>query len=1704
VRADIYYYTHAGGGDFNSSSDPYVAWFDTTVPGNVTVPPGGADAYIARSGTVGVTGVTVFQNASYDVTPLNSLIVDNQNTLSQTSGASMMAVAGSEIVGQTAAATFNLLAGKNTTSNLYLGYNNATGLGIFNQSGGTNTVSSFFQVGSWGGAGTYTLSGSGVLIATSTVSVGFWVGSVGSFVQSGGTAVMGALAMGDFGGAAGTSIGNYNLSGGNLTVATTAFIGANSIGRFTQTGGVHLAANLTVGNTATAAGTYTLSGTGLLTVSNSAYIGNFGTGNFAQTGGTFNVNGSGSNGLYLGFATGSIGTYSLGGGILNVPNNEFIGYGGIGVFSQTAGTHLIGGTNNTLFVGYNAGASGTYTLAGTGSLAPGYMQIGWLGNGNFIQSGGSNNILFDALIGSQLGSSGTYTLSGGTFTVGGQLIVGEHATGTFNQTGGSANVNFLNLGRWLDGGSNVVGTYNLSSGAYLTSVGDQWIGSVGNGTFNQTGGSNTVGGSLHLGWSDSGTSHTVGTYNLSGGNLTAPTEYVGWGGVGVFTQSGGTNSITSTGTNGLGIGYLLSGNGTYTLSGGVLNTGATIFVGNGGTGTLNINGGSVTVGNDHSITIGDMPGSSGTVNLSAGTVVLTGNQFTGFGGVGTINQTGGSLSVAGYQSIGDQPTISGTYNLSGTAATLSVTGPEFVGGSGIGTFNQSGGTNNAGSLSVAQNAGSTGTYTLSGSTSILNVITNEAVGYGGTGNFIQFAGFHTIALNLNIGGLPGSSGSYALSGGLLNVQSAGEIVGNFGSGYFTQTGGVHNVVGGLTIAANPGSSGHYDFFGGNLNAHVTNNGIFKQTGGVFTGSFTNAGSFTYGGGFFNGRFVQQPIGQFSFAAPASTFQALGGITLFGSIGIDSFHTILGGTGTSAAGVGIEGGFADLFGGTLGGGPILNNGTLFGYGTLAGTGFTNNAVFTQSGGDFYLATTGSIVNSGAMNLAAGKQLVLSGTSLVNAGTINVAGAQVTGGNALVNSYAGVVTGPGMIAAPFTNNGSIVVLAGSLNVVQPWANAGSVQVIASGASLGGGAMVNSGIISLSAVGAAIGSASINNVGRIQGFGTIASPQLINAGTIAPSGGGTLAVTGTIFNPAPGLIRISSGNEFLAASGLAVNLGTIDLQGGIFDNNNKPLANAGIITGYGTLSTGGLTNTPGQVITFNGGLATVNGPVTNSAGATIRASYYPVLFAGPVVNNGTIKVSGAPTNTVTFASSYGGSGLYFSDPADNYFQDINVTPGGQVVGATGDHFFIAGTYLNAGTYSNDGGTLAGQNVINQGSFNQLAGTATILALSGTGAATVGGGGGGAGTAIVSVYSLSQGSVTINSGGTLTIRPASMRFTNAATNLQLNGTGTLDISNHELLASTAPATIKSYLANAYDPNGNADWGQHGLTSSVAKTNPTSFSIGYAYGGDQSAQDAGVTTKNGTPLGATQTITRPVLVGDANMDGVVDFFDITQILGYKYNTGQTASYTDGDLDYSGHVDFFDIVLLLSANYNSGQVFGPAAARATPSLTSPHHTATPTGVVASATTIGAPGDGKPDFEYNPLTGDLRFRTDGGTFTTTGGSASFVSSLTISSASGILLPGGASSPFATGTGATLTSTLLSSALTNSPGFSDNFDIGIVLAPGLDGATLAADLTVKYQSLNGGSLKAADVTLLVPEPAGLVFAGLGAVGFLARRRLRPRRL
>ena len=68
-----------------------------------------------------------------------------------------------------------------------------------------------------------------------------------------------------------------------------------------------------------------------------------------------------------------------------------MGYNGTGTFTQSGGTNTISATLRGLYLGYNPGSSGSYTLSG-GSLSSEYEFVGYYGTGNFTQSGGTNTI----------------------------------------------------------------------------------------------------------------------------------------------------------------------------------------------------------------------------------------------------------------------------------------------------------------------------------------------------------------------------------------------------------------------------------------------------------------------------------------------------------------------------------------------------------------------------------------------------------------------------------------------------------------------------------------------------------------------------------------------------------------------------------------------------------------------------------------------------------------------------------------------------------------------------------------------------------------------------------------------------------------------------------------------------------------------------------------------------------------------------------------------------------------------------------------------------------------------------------------------------------------------------------------------------------------------------------------------------------------
>src|SRR5207248_1149821 len=136
------------------------------------------------------------------------------------------------------------------------------------------------------------------------------------------------------------------------------------------------------------------------------------------------------------------------------------------------------------------------------------------------------------------------------------------------------------------------------------------------------------------------------------------------------------------------------------------------------------------------------------------------------------------------------------------------------------------------------------------------------------------------------------------------------------------------------------------------------------------------------------------------------------------------------------------------------------------------------------------------------------------------------------------------------------------------------------------------------------------------------------------------------------------------------------------------NQAISNTGRITGWGSFSSGALTNN--NLITFTGGFSTINGTVTNAAGKQIRVAYNPALFTGNVSNNGIFKNT---STTITFAGTYTENGTFISDPADNFFNNVNISSSGAWVGGVGDRFFVSGNFLNQSTNTTQWDTVAAE---------------------------------------------------------------------------------------------------------------------------------------------------------------------------------------------------------------------------------------------------------------------------------------------------------------------------------------------------------------------------------------------------------------------------
>lgn len=411
--------------------------------------------------------------------------------------------------------------------------------------------------------------------------------------------------------------------------------------------------------------------------------------------------------------TGNIATISAS---ISSPVDIFVGDGAAtnGRLDHTAGVASTGG-GNWMFVGRNGG-NGVYNLANTAGSGGTFTNYA-TGDGSMFVVGGEANLF----IGGQSGAGSTGTVNVNTLgglTVINQIQIGTNtSTGTLNIDAGSVtSQNWTEIGN----GAGSTGNLNMSGGSLIkTGVNNLIIGANGStGNANITGGrlesnnqlwiANNAGSIANASLSGTGTivsgnAMAIGRNNLNVGNPAI---------IGTLTMTGGT--LSKNGANhfcigGSGDGTAAPGRGRFVQSDGAVNVNGEFWVGNNqdSVGEYNLSGGTVT--NNSWVAIA-RNGGSGTVNMTGGTWNKTGDSnfiigASGAGKTGAMNMSGGTVTVApsgvanrGITWIGEVNGVTGILNLSGSAVFSTARMTLGEQGGATGNANLNGGTLNVGQI----------------------------------------------------------------------------------------------------------------------------------------------------------------------------------------------------------------------------------------------------------------------------------------------------------------------------------------------------------------------------------------------------------------------------------------------------------------------------------------------------------------------------------------------------------------------------------------------------------------------------------------------------------------------------------------------------------------------------------------------------------------------------------------------------------------------------------------------------------------------------------------------------------------------------------------------------------------------------------------------------------------------------------------------
>ncbi len=522
-----------------------------------------------------------------------------------------------------------------------------------------------------------------------------------------------------------------NVADNTVTPTTSTFINTTATSYTLQsTGGFGIST-----------GSLIKSGSGTLTITNA----NTYSGNTTVSAGTLNINNASAIGAgALTITGGNIDSTLSGGVVLSTNNaqnwNGDVSYGGTNPLTMGTGAVTLGGNriltingSSTLTEGGAIGdgghgfgitqtGPGTLVLNGASTFTGGYT----INNGTVIA--GSNNALGASTSPLTLVTPGTVQVNGHALSVGSltgdstSTITDNNATaGTLvvNPTGSTVFAGVLangatgTLGLTINGtGTETLSNANTYTGPTVVSAGTLVL----SGTLNSTSAANV--GQVTVG----NVAANAGELVLSGGTINATSTTVPSFTVGSAANSSGTvvmNSGSLTTTSELWLSSAANSYGSLTLNGGTISVGSWLAVSRGGgTGILNVNGGSLSVA---------------TNNITVGTIAGTGNNA-----VATF--TGGSTTVPGGGLLVGEVTP-GVVNVSGSAnITLGGTlGVRFANTAttATGMLNLNGGLINT--QSVSMGPGPTGIFNFNGGTLQASVATSSFMG-GLTAAFVYQGG----------------------------------------------------------------------------------------------------------------------------------------------------------------------------------------------------------------------------------------------------------------------------------------------------------------------------------------------------------------------------------------------------------------------------------------------------------------------------------------------------------------------------------------------------------------------------------------------------------------------------------------------------------------------------------------------------------------------------------------------------------------------------------------------------------------------------------------------------------------------------------------------------------------------------------------------------------------------------------------------------